>query len=195
MIRHNRHKAIPGETITTPKLTSMLMESATGSGKTHTVFTTIEELRHTKNRHNSINEKGVFPNFNILVLTDRIGLGDQLRKKAVDGDVHEEDKTIELPILSDELIDHFHVKTYHSKVDYALGKYNNIHDVEVIEDGEKSIEAKEYMHFCTFQTAKNEIAREQIAIPNIIIIDEADIVTMGSDYLETLMSYYIPDEH
>ena len=57
----------------------------------------------------------------------------------------------------------------------------------------------EYMHFSTLQTAKLSKARTQIGTPNIIIIDEADIISMAArdeygDFMETVMSYYQPDE-
>ena len=55
------------------------------------------------------------------------------------------------------------------------------------------------MHFATLQTAKTPQAHQAIWHPNIIIVDEADIITMWSwyvygEYMDTLMSYYVPDD-
>lgn len=208
MLRTQRHKGILWGTPIYPKLSSMLIEAATWSGKTFTTGTLLAQLRMYKNRYNAIQvrnaksgeqkENPVFPDFNIFVLNDRIGLVEQLRAELVEWSVDHVTKEIKPSIFPDEMVDGMRIATYHSKVEDT----DNMHSIQGDESVETEIvnsEAQESIHFSTLQTAKLDATREQVGQPNIILIDEADIITMRngyeySDYMETLMSYYQPDD-
>jgi len=108
MLRTKRHKA-GKQKPHYPINSSSLLESATWSGKTFTIGTNVCDLWTFKERYNAINryENGklkkninnpVFPDFNILVLNDRIGLVEQLRQEFIEGEVKHDDKTIKAPI-------------------------------------------------------------------------------------------------
>jgi len=199
MITTKRHKISPWEEKPRfPDLSAHLLESATGTGKTFTTGKIVNELWNFKQKYNNISQK-VFPDFNILVLNDRIWLVEQLRDEFVDGIVNDDEKTIKPPILSDDMISQFWVSTYHSQYDdIQEGKSSAADaDVEVIED--TTAPHTERIHFSTLQTAKLEKSHAKIWKPNIIIIDEADIITIKSqgeygEFMTTLMSYYEPDD-
>ena len=204
IIRTGRHKAVPWEdSPDVPKLTSLLIESATGSGKTFTAGTLISDLWKYKNRFNAIKKHAespvsLFPDMNILVLNDRIGLVEQLRAELVEWSVDHVTKEVKPAIFPDDMVDNMRIATYHSAIE-DTDDVSSVQGTEWVEADIVNSDAKESIHFSTLQTAKLDQTREKIGKPNIILIDEADIITMRSegeysDYMETLMSYYQPDE-
>ena len=116
--KHIKLKSLSWSTPIYPKLTSALLEAATWSGKTSTMWFIIQDLWETKNKLNTrLSPEKSFPNLNILVLNDRIGLVEQLRDELVHWSINTSDQTIKQPILSQELINQLSIKTYHSKAD------------------------------------------------------------------------------
>jgi hypothetical protein len=118
----------------------------------------------TKNKINTrLSIEKQFPNLNILVLNDRIGLVEQLRDELVHGSINESEQTIKQPILSQEFINKFSVKTYHSKADNDPEleyEYSGTQDLEINQD--QNTQANESMHFATLQTAKTTQAHAAI---------------------------------
>ena len=76
-----------------------------------------------KNRYNALHPEKknvIFPAFNILVLSDRIAVVDQLHEELVDGIVDTVAQTVKPPILPEDMIHTLAVKVYHSQVDDVL---------------------------------------------------------------------------
>jgi superfamily II DNA or RNA helicase len=150
--------------------TSIPLWMATGSGKTYTIGEALNKIFNLRNKyHPEISIK-------ILVLNDRISLVNQFERDFRGGRDGKPGFLAEHPL---------HTKIYHSKT-----KNNNDIQNEV-QDNKNS--SKDEIHFATLQTAQTKELYQTIQ-PNIIIVDEAHILTWSERY-DTLMKFYRPDEN
>lgn len=147
-----------------------LLNMATWSGKTFTIWTALNNIIKLRNRFNWIKNKEEFQKLNIVVLTHRIDLVNQFRDDLVYG------RDNKAPILTDDVLDLLHISTYHSKADKE----------DIILDNEEydlwEWENKDNIIFSTYQTAWLERIVDKLDYIDIILIDESHNVKMESEY-------------
>ena len=153
-----------------------LLEMATGSGKTVTVWKILEKLIQARNRLNHKNEN-LFNGLKIVLLSNRIDGVQQFRDDLIYGRIGESGKP---PILSQEIINNLSVYTYHSRQDW-----DNLSDRD--EYVEITNENHEDELVCsTYQTAQLKWLVKKIPYVDVIIIDEAHNVRGENDFCELL---------
>lgn len=153
---------------------SALLNMATWSGKTFTIWTALNNIIKLRDRFDSIYKRKEFENLNIIVLTHRIDLVNQFRDDLV---FWRDDKH---PIMDDSILDSLHISTYHSKAD----KEDNFIDNEEIDLWEWS--KKDNIIFSTQQTAWLKGLVNKLDYIDIILIDESHNVKLDSDYYDVL---------
>ncbi len=161
---------------------SALLEMATGSWKTFTIWNFLNLVLHLRNRQNRGKEIPDFEWVNILVLTDRIDWLNQFR----DDFVHGRPENGKSPIISPDLLKNSTVSTFHSQAD-------NLDDIdEKYFTQDESIETenftpensrkKDNFFFSTYQTANVKKIESKIPYFDIIIIDEAHKVKKWNEF-------------
>lgn len=161
--------------------TLMSIVMATGSGKTYTTGVHIRNMFDGRDILERIQKKEI--PLNILILNDRTSLIDQLEKANIEGKWWYE------PHFGADILDHAHIKVFHSRADkkQILNKNNEI--VEI--DGEDNIQEfgqgkKDNIYFSTFQST-NKFADEGLVF-DVIMIDEAHHLK-ASSYKSVVQEY------
>ena len=157
--------------------TSMLVNMATWSWKTFTVWNFLEYIYKFRKIFCERNPDVIVPPLNILVLNDKIELTKQLRKALLEW-VPEDNKW---PILGEEFRWSLKVAEYHSEAD------GFDHDEEIIL---QEWESWDKITFSTFQTAQKGVLPEW-EIPNVILVDEWHHLTAPT-YWNAFQKYYKP---
>ncbi len=177
ILEHNDDKEIS---------TAMLIEMATGSGKTFTVGSFIDYLYQLRERYARLYKKSheQLPRIKTLVLNDRIFLINQLKQDFFFWDPTQSKS----PILSDQFIDWISTKLYHSKTKND----DTSSEEETIVEETKSTSQKNWdlFVFSTFQTALGDKWPDDDWF-TIIIIDEAHNLSWES-YYQAFQKYYKP---
>jgi len=154
----------PQWTLDRESLISIVM--ATGSGKTYTTGKYVSDIFRGRSMLESIQKKEI--PLKILILNDRTNLIDQLKRANIDGKWWYE------PHFGTDILDHAHVKVFHSKADQKQTIDQNDEIIQL--DGEDSVEEfgdgkKDTIYFSTFQST-NKFADEDLLF-DIIMVDEA----------------------
>ncbi len=161
---------------------SALLEMATGSWKTYTIWNFLNLVLHLRNRQNRGKENPDFEWLNILILTNRIDWLNQFR----DDFVHGRPENGKSPIISPDLLKNSTISTFHSQAD-------NLDDIdEKYFTQDESIETenftpqnsrkKDNFFFSTYQTANVKEIESKIPYFDIIIIDEAHNVKKWNEF-------------
>ncbi len=160
---------------------------ATGSGKTFTVGSFVNDIFELRRKFLKINKATNVPRIHALVLNDRINLVNQLNVDFFQG---RDDKE---PLINNKFQKTITSRTYHSKADDI--EHEDIEEL-LPETGEIDIQVqgkgKDIFDFVTFQTAVNGLDLKHK--PNLIIIDEAHHLSART-YYQTFLQYYKPDEN
>lgn len=147
---------------------SALLNMATWTWKTYTVWEVLDILLSLRNRFNWVFQKQIFEKLNIIVLTHRIDLINQFRDDLIFW------RDWKHSILSEKILEWLHTSTYHSKADNSDGNL----DTEEI-DMWKWIN-NDTIVFSTYQTAELEKIIDKMEYIDIILVDEAHNIKCNS---------------
>ncbi len=157
---------------------SWLLEMATWSWKTFTIWKTLELLINLRNRFN-LND---FNWLNVLVLSNRIDWVEQFRDDLVHGKKDEN----KAPIMWNKILENIKVSTFHSKADNLEDLEENYFNAdEKIEEeifSKQNGRTKDHFMFSTYQTASLKNLWDKIDYIDMIIIDEAHNVKDGNEF-------------
>lgn len=166
-----------------PLATAMLINMATGSGKTYTVGTFVNDIFEYRNKYIKLTKATNVPRINILVLNDRKALVNQLKDDFMSG------RADKKPLLAERFRDTITTRVFHSQAEKVA------HEDEILDTdpGElmQEIEGNgnDSLTFATFQTAIKGLPIQQ---PNIILVDEAHHLA-AETYYQSFLQFYKPD--
>jgi superfamily II DNA or RNA helicase len=165
---------------------SMLIHMATGSGKTFTVGSFVNDIFELRRKFWATNTTKKMPDIHVLVLNDRIPLVNQLRGAFFEG---RDDKA---PLIDSKFQKTITSRTFHSQADDIedediKNSLPEVWTIVVLEQGK----GNDTFDFSTFQTATNGLPVQHK--PNVIIIDEAHHLSART-YYQTFLQFYKPDE-
>lgn len=168
---------------------ALLVEMATGSGKTLTVGTIVDRLIRMRNKNAILRKQ--FDGLKIVLLTNRIDGVNQFRDDLIHGRTG---KSYKPPILSPEVLDNIRVSTHHSKADKIKQngeEFSDIDSIDVESFSKQNGRKKDELICSTFQTAQLKNLANDIDVIDIIIIDEAHNVTSLSDFRQVIDTFAI----